>query len=132
MSSLLPSSSPCACGRQDPHGPYRSASPHANITFVALRERNLDALERIVDVSAPQSERYGKFLSQRELDELTAPAPADISTDGSKRACTITTDERRRLYRATVLRWRHLSHFLRRPCREAVAHGACGRLLTPT
>ena len=97
-----------ACGRPV-HADWvdaGAASPHANITFaLALRERNLDALERIaMDVSSPQSERYGKFLSQRELDELTAPAPADISAlEAWLKAspCTITTDVRRRLYRAT-------------------------------
>mmetsp|Transcript_28506 Transcript_28506/g.51830 ORF Transcript_28506/g.51830 Transcript_28506/m.51830 type:complete len:592 (-) Transcript_28506:171-1946(-) len=45
---------------------------------VQVREQNLETLRRVAyDVSDPTSASYGRFLSQEEIDKLTAPSAED-------------------------------------------------------
>jgi hypothetical protein len=50
--------------------------PSAAVAFtLSLRQRNIEILERtVLDVSDPDSPRYGQYLSTEELEELTRPA----------------------------------------------------------
>ena len=46
---------------------------------VEVREQNLAELgRRAYRVSDPESATYGKFLTQEEINELTAPLPSDV------------------------------------------------------
>ena len=62
-----------------------SAADHIDkIDFVKLtfpvRERNTEMLTQIaLDVSNPQSPRYGHYLTSKEVDELTAPDPDAVT-----------------------------------------------------
>ena len=53
----------------------------AEVTFtVSVRQSNMEELRRIaLAVSTPGDPAYGKYLAQREIDELTAPAPTDLA-----------------------------------------------------
>ena len=53
------------------------ADEAARVHFtISLKQRNTDELKKIaLDVSTPGHPRYGMHLSQREIDELTAPTP---------------------------------------------------------
>lgn len=53
-----------------------SIAPSAAVAFtLSLRQRNIEILERtVLDVSDPDSPRYGQYLSTEELEELTRPA----------------------------------------------------------
>ena len=51
----------------------------AKVTL-AVREQNMDRIRKIaMDVSNPDSNIYGKYLSQAKVDEITAPAAADVT-----------------------------------------------------
>ena len=57
-----------------------SAATPVQFTIV-VKERNADRVKQISrEVSDPTSPKYGKFLTQDELDQLTAPAAADMTT----------------------------------------------------
>jgi tripeptidyl-peptidase-1 len=54
----------------------------ANIVKVtlAVREQNMDKIREIaLDVSNPDSPIYGKYLSQAQVDEITAPTAVDVA-----------------------------------------------------
>lgn len=46
---------------------------------IAIREQGIDEIKRIaLDVSDPASASYGKFLTQEQLDKISAPKEADV------------------------------------------------------
>ena len=54
----------------------------ANMVKVTLtvREQNMDKIREIaLDVSNPDSPTYGHYLSQAQVDEITAPTAADVA-----------------------------------------------------
>ena len=53
---------------------------YRQVTFtLSVRQRNLQELKRVaLAVSTPGDAAYGKYLSQRQIDDLTAPDPADV------------------------------------------------------
>eukprot|EP00316_Scyphosphaera_apsteinii_P011229 CAMPEP_0119307148 /NCGR_PEP_ID=MMETSP1333-20130426/7721_1 /TAXON_ID=418940 /ORGANISM="Scyphosphaera apsteinii, Strain RCC1455" /LENGTH=758 /DNA_ID=CAMNT_0007310623 /DNA_START=26 /DNA_END=2302 /DNA_ORIENTATION=+ len=61
------------------HGWHRTsvASAAAAVQFtISLRQRNIPKLKRLaLEVSTPGHASYGRFLSTREIDELTRPSP---------------------------------------------------------
>eukprot|EP00756_Hemistasia_phaeocysticola_P067191 Hpha_TRINITY_DN9783_c0_g1::TRINITY_DN9783_c0_g1_i2::g.10297::m.10297/K01279/TPP1, CLN2; tripeptidyl-peptidase I len=47
---------------------------------IVIREQNIDTLKNIaLEVNTPSSPKYGHFLTQAELDKLTAPTPSDVA-----------------------------------------------------
>ena len=47
---------------------------------LAVHEQNMDRIrEMALDVSTPDSSAYGKYLDQAQIDEITAPAAADVA-----------------------------------------------------
>lgn len=58
-----------------------SASADASVTFtIAVQQRNMDVLKaRVLDVSDPDSPRYGQWMSAQEVAELTRPADEDVA-----------------------------------------------------
>lgn len=58
-------------------GPVKKeAQIHAQI---GLKQRNIDQLQaKLLDISDPDSENYGRWMSKEEIDELTAPSPAKV------------------------------------------------------
>jgi tripeptidyl-peptidase-1 len=47
---------------------------------LAVREQNMDRIrEMALDVSTPDSSTYGQYLTQAQIDEITAPTAADVT-----------------------------------------------------
>jgi len=56
-----------------------SSSKVASVTM-AVREQNMDRIREIaLNVSNPDSSTYGKYLTQAQIDEITAPTMADVT-----------------------------------------------------
>ena len=60
------------------HAPH----PLTEVSFtIALKQNNAELLKaRAVEVNTPHGASYGKFLSSQEVDDLTAPTPAALTT----------------------------------------------------
>ena len=56
--------------------------PSSPVRFtVVLEQTNLDLIKRAaLSVSTPGHKEYGNFLSAKQVDALTAPAPAHVAT----------------------------------------------------
>ena len=60
-------------------GRRRETETELRVT-IAVREQNMDEIREIaLDVSDPGSPSYGRYLSQARVDEITAPAAADVT-----------------------------------------------------
>lgn len=57
------------------------APKSAQVSFtIAVKEQNLDIIREVaLDVSDPYSERYGQFLSQQQINDLTKPTQDDLT-----------------------------------------------------
>ena len=70
---------PLCCGWTDALEKIGVDSTYVTV-IVHCKENNLERLSQIAsEVSDPVNPRYGSFLSQRELDDLTAPDAAHVS-----------------------------------------------------
>ncbi len=59
-------------GRSDIHKIHRAPKDLKHVVVISCKNRNIEALEaKLLDVSDPHSQNYGKYLSQAEISEMS-------------------------------------------------------------